>query len=59
MPRKTLGLILIITGAVSAAVGIVVYFTTSDPSWLKPALAIVTVVTNIIGLPMAFTPTTS
>jgi hypothetical protein len=57
MDRKTTGLILIITGAVSAAVGVVVYFTGSNPSWLTPALGIVTLVTNFIGLPLAFTPT--
>ncbi len=57
MDRKTTGLVLILTGAVSAAVGIILYFTSADPSWLKPALGIVTVVTNFIGLPLAFTPT--
>ncbi len=58
MSRKRWGVVLIVTGIVTAGAGVIVYFTTADPTWLKPALGIVSFIANAIGLPLAFIPDT-
>ena len=54
--RKKWGLASIITGVVFAAVGVIVYFTTSSPAWLLPALGIVEFITNAMGFSLLARP---
>jgi hypothetical protein len=54
--RKKWGVILMITGIVSLAVGIITFFTASTPVWLPQGLAILTFILNAVGLPLAFIP---
>ena len=54
--RKKWGLASIITGVVFAAVGVVVYFTTSSPGWLAPAIYIVETVLGVLGVALLAKP---
>jgi flagellar motor component MotA len=56
MDRKKWGNILIITGVVSAVVGVILRFTNVSPDWINQGVAIVAAVAGMLGVPLAFIP---
>jgi hypothetical protein len=54
--RKKWGVALMITGIVTLAVGVIVFFTPATPDWVSKALAVVTLALNLVGFPLAFVP---
>jgi len=54
--RKKWGLAAILTGVLFAVVGLIVYFTASNPAWLGPTIFVIETILGVLGVTLLAKP---